>query len=360
MNPVTTALTLNMQLPNIATVAWAVQGDTLSRQVVATLVDGQTAWNPESTYTALVRAHKPDGTSCVYDVDEDDNPAVTWDGNVATIAIVHQALTVPGTVLMQLEFYDSNAARVSAFGWAMNVQPSAVTDNEFLSSDYYNILSLQIAGVLGASGHAPYIDNTTHNWMIWDEESADYVDSGFSAEGTPGPAPVLTGTAYRYANSTSGTVVPSSWSNTRPATSPGTWAWTEVTLTFNNSDTTVYYVCAYQGSDGQGSPGSSTPLMDGVAAVGTATAYSREDHVHPTDTSRASMPLYLSGTISNNSLVISDARITADMRVVNCEFGTPANAPASVGWTTSSGSVTFTGSFSSATAVYITLIETTT
>ena len=31
-----------------------------------------------------------------------------------------------------------------------------------------------------------------------------------------------------------------------------------------------------------------TPKMDGTAAVGTATTYSRSDHVHPTDTSRAS------------------------------------------------------------------------
>jgi Collagen triple helix repeat (20 copies) len=40
------------------------------------------------------------------------------------------------------------------------------------------------------------------------------------------------------------------------------------------------------GADGSGTPGTATPLMDGVAAVGTAIAYSREDHVHPSDTSR--------------------------------------------------------------------------
>jgi hypothetical protein len=32
--------------------------------------------------------------------------------------------------------------------------------------------------------------------------------------------------------------------------------------------------------------GSNLPVMDGIALVGIATAYSREDHVHPTDTSR--------------------------------------------------------------------------
>lgn len=36
------------------------------------------------------------------------------------------------------------------------------------------------------------------------------------------------------------------------------------------------------------SPSSTTPVMDGTAAVGTGTTYARADHVHPTDTSRAS------------------------------------------------------------------------
>lgn len=34
-------------------------------------------------------------------------------------------------------------------------------------------------------------------------------------------------------------------------------------------------------------PSSTTPAMDGTAAVGTSTDYARADHVHPTDTSRA-------------------------------------------------------------------------
>lgn len=253
MNPSTTALTLNMQLPNIAAVSWAVQGDQLARRIQATLVDGSTPWSPELSYTALVRYHKPDGTSGVYDVDEDGNPAVTWTGNVATITIAQQALTVPGTVLMQLEFYSGSNDRITAFGWANNVQPSAVTDTEFLSTDYYNILTLQIAGVLGASSHPPYIDSTTKNWMVWNENTAAYVDSGFSSVGLTGPAPTVTNTSYQYANSSSGTVAPTSWSDTRPATTPGTWQWTKTTITFDNNTSTTIYNAAYQGLNGTGS-----------------------------------------------------------------------------------------------------------
>ena len=38
-----------------------------------------------------------------------------------------------------------------------------------------------------------------------------------------------------------------------------------------------------------GQAGSATPLVDGTAAVGTSLRYARQDHVHPTDTSRAAL-----------------------------------------------------------------------
>lgn len=275
MNPVTTALTLNMQLPNIATVSWAVQGDQLSREITATLVDGAIAWNPQVGDHGVVRFHKPDGTSGVYDVDEDGNPAVTWSGNVATVKIVQQALTVPGTVLMQLEFYDAGDARVSAFGWANNVQPSAVTDDEFLSSDYYNILSLQIAGVLGAAGHSPYIDSTTNHWMVWDSDLNAYVDSGVYATG---PAPTLESTTYEYANDASGTTPPASgWSGTRPAPVQGQYSWTKTTLTFD-SGATVYYTVAYQGIDGAGADFVKALIAQEETSTTSAHAYAIGDY----------------------------------------------------------------------------------
>ena len=48
----------------------------------------------------------------------------------------------------------------------------------------------------------------------------------------------------------------------------------------------------YNGADGQGAPGSALPLMNGTAAVGTSEGYSREDHVHPTDTTRQATNIY--------------------------------------------------------------------
>lgn len=423
MNPSTTALTLNMQLPNIATVAWAVQGDQLSRHLECTLVDGSTAWTPQAGYHAVVRAHKPDGTACVYDVDEDGNQAVTWTGNVATVTIVQQALTVAGTVLMQLEFYDSSDARLTAFAWAMNVQPSAVTDNEFLSADYYNILTLQIAAVIGASGHPPYIDSTTKNWMVWDENVGDYSDSGVSALGQPGPY-------FTPSVSASGNI---SWTNngglpnptTRNITGPQGVSITTVTKASGTGapgTTDTYDVNlstggvagqfnVYNGSDGAGSPGTQLPLMDGVAAVGSAVAYAHEDHVHPSDT--AKQDTLVSGTniktVNGQSLLgsgnlaaiptggaagkalvkasasdydvtwgdaggalwftavavsattgdiatISDSAITADHVLGRIEWANPSAITTDVTWTTSAGSLVLNGTASSATTANILLV----
>lgn len=62
----------------------------------------------------------------------------------------------------------------------------------------------------------------------------------------------------------------------------------------------------YNGSDGQGAPGSATPLMDGTAAVGTAEGYSREDHRHPTDTTRQAANLYFTNSVANSWASHSD------------------------------------------------------
>lgn len=54
-----------------------------------------------------------------------------------------------------------------------------------------------------------------------------------------------------------------------------------------------------------GQAGSSNPMMDGTAAVGTSLRYSRQDHVHPTDTSRAptANPTF-TGTVTNDASIV--------------------------------------------------------
>ena len=44
------------------------------------------------------------------------------------------------------------------------------------------------AAANAAASHAPYIDDTTGNWFVWDATAGEYVNSGTSATGPEGPA----------------------------------------------------------------------------------------------------------------------------------------------------------------------------
>lgn len=46
------------------------------------------------------------------------------------------------------------------------------------------------------------------------------------------------------------------------------------------------------------SPSSATPAMDGTTAAGTSAKYAREDHVHPTDNTRAALSTSVSATLT--------------------------------------------------------------
>jgi hypothetical protein len=62
-----------------------------------------------------------------------------------------------------------------------------------------------------------------------------------------------------------------------------------------------------------GQAGSATPVVDGTAAVGTSLRYARQDHVHPTDTSRAALaspsltgtPLSTTAAVDTNTTQIA-------------------------------------------------------
>lgn len=55
---------------------------------------------------------------------------------------------------------------------------------------------------------------------------------------------------------------------------------------------------------------------------------------------------------------VSNAAITANMRVIECVFGTPSAITSDVTWTTAAGKLTLSGSISGSTTAEITLIKT--
>lgn len=348
----TTSINLNLQLPNYSVAVYAVQGDTMSREIEAALFDGQTPFTPPAGALGTVRYYKPDGTSGFYDTLEDEETvAVTWDDNVATIRLAEQTVTVPGEVLMQLSFYSADAERLSAFTFRLFVEKNPYSDQEFESTDYYSVLTARIAAVLGAVAHAPQINASGH-WVLWNEETQQYYDSGVNATGPQGPQGIQgpQGVSVVSVTKNSGT---------------GAAGTTDVYNVNLSNETVAGTFNVYNGNDGQGSPGSATPQMDGTASAGSANAYSREDHVHPKDTSKADTSKVFNDVIevtledvASNNLSFNVTGVTANHVLVQNGFAYLSN-PSAMGSditvTTGNGTITISGTLNGTTDIVMTL-----
>ena len=338
-----TSITLNLQNPNIATVTYGVQNDRLSRKITAQLVDGSTPWTPPAGALATIRFLKPDGTAGFYDTDEAGNPATVIDGSAVTMTIVEQALTVPGDVYMQLNFYTGAGERLTTFCWLLRVQQNVLTDATIISSDYYNILSAQIAAVLEAAAALTGLTATASGLPTG---SAPTVDVTGGTGGVPynlafglpagpvGPSEVPT-TTTEYQEGTSPTTVPTgTWLPSPPAVAQGAYLWTKITLSYSDGTDAVYYTVARQGVDGAGSPGTATPLPDSASgAVGTGTSFAREDHRHPYP--GTTLQAAVQAISANGTFTFTLSGLTSDFVVANlgmfsdaaCTTPIPENTP---------------------------------
>ena len=202
-----TNITLDLQSPNIAVVAAAKQNDSMSREIVATLKNGSDPFTPPGNAMVMIRYSKPDRTAGWYDTMEDETTsAYSIAGNVVSILLCEQMLTVPGNVYVEINFY-TQTERLSTFSFLLKVEKSVLSDSEIVSSDYYNVLSQKIDALLGATTSPPQIDPTSKHWMLWNEDHGQYEDSGYSSVGTQGPVGPQ-GVSITSTNKASGTGAP--------------------------------------------------------------------------------------------------------------------------------------------------------
>lgn len=152
--PLETTATLRVDLldPGAPQIIHAVQDDSDSRKIAFSIYAGGAQWAVPDGTLVTVRYKKPDGTAGFYDTLPDGStPAATIDGNAVTVALVPQAFTVRGNVPVQIKLYNSAGASIATFAVVMHVSANVVSDAEIVSSDYYNILTKQIADVLAAA-----------------------------------------------------------------------------------------------------------------------------------------------------------------------------------------------------------------
>lgn len=148
----TAALRVDLLDPGAPQIIHAVQDDSDSRKIAFNIYAGGAQWAVPDGTLVTVRYKKPDGTAGFYDTLPDGStPAATIDDNVVTVALVPQAFTVRGNVPVQIKLYNSAGASIATFAIVMHVSANVVSDAEIVSSDYYSVLTKQIADVLAAA-----------------------------------------------------------------------------------------------------------------------------------------------------------------------------------------------------------------
>lgn len=152
----TAALRVDLLDPGAPQIIHAVQDDSNSRKIAFSIYAGGAQWAVPDGTLVTVRYKKPDGTAGFYDTLPDGStPAATIDGNVVTVALVPQAFTVRGNVPVQIKLYDSAGTSIATFAVVMHVSDNVVSDAEIVSSDYYSVLTKQIADTLAAAEGIP-------------------------------------------------------------------------------------------------------------------------------------------------------------------------------------------------------------
>lgn len=143
-------ITLDLLETGSPVIIKAKQNDRNTRYIAAHLyVDGLAYPVPSGTEIAF-RYKKPDGTAGFYDALPDNSPAITVSGNTVTVELVEQVLTAAGCVHCEINMYNATSEKLTTFTFEIAVEESVLTDAEIISSDYYNVLTAEIAKALQA------------------------------------------------------------------------------------------------------------------------------------------------------------------------------------------------------------------
>ena len=139
-----THISIDLANPGVTAAIRAVQEDLRSRFVEVELLENKAALEiPEGT-NGMIGIRTQKNVHLLYDEDEDGDPAVVFDGNVATCYLRQEALAEPGQLYVNLIL--QNGTRIlTSFAFYVNVEAVAVPSGAVVQSDYFNYLSAQIA-----------------------------------------------------------------------------------------------------------------------------------------------------------------------------------------------------------------------
>lgn len=115
------------------------QGDTNTRILELTLLNGGTPWRPHAETTVLVTYGRSNGTGGVYDTLHNGSPAGTIDGNVVTVTLVPEMTALAGVVRAAVRLLNKSTGDViSTFGFEIAVDPDPAIAAANASGNYIN------------------------------------------------------------------------------------------------------------------------------------------------------------------------------------------------------------------------------
>lgn len=151
---VTKSIKIDLVEKGVQPIVYAKQNDSQTRFIAASLFAKGHPFSVPDGVVAMFRAGKPDGTACFYDSNETGTPAITIEGNLVTVELAEQVLTAPGNVQAEINFYTAGGEKLTSFSFTIQVEKSVLTDQEIVSSDYYNVLTAQIKAAQDAAQNA--------------------------------------------------------------------------------------------------------------------------------------------------------------------------------------------------------------
>lgn len=144
---------LDLQRQSILQPLKAKQNDRYSRFFKAVLLDGSTAFSIPSGAAMMVRYIAPSGCGW-YDTITEINGTTTHSafsitGNEVTVELAEAMLTMPGSGTLCLQVYAASGYRIGTWNVPIEIEADPLADSTIAASDYYNVLTGQVAQALG-------------------------------------------------------------------------------------------------------------------------------------------------------------------------------------------------------------------
>ena len=168
---ITSKLKMDLQKPGITPIIHAVQNDSHSRNVEISLYVGGLPFLFPGNGSVLIRYKKPDGKGGEYDTLPDGTSAWRFVGNILTVALAPQVLTVPGSTVLSVSLVEADAL-LSTFPIHIAVQPVAAATAEE-SENYFHVTGLLPAPATAKTGQYLRIASVNDGGKVTGLEAID-------------------------------------------------------------------------------------------------------------------------------------------------------------------------------------------